>query len=452
MSYLLVSGGKAAVIDPRRDVDVYLTLAAERGARITHVFETHRNEDLISGAPILAARTGAKVLHGPNPAAPIRYAETTREGELHRVGEVVIRVLETPGHTEDSVSYVVIDEATGDGPIGVFTGDALFVGDVGRTDFYPDKPREMAGALYDSLQKLLALGDQAVVWPAHGAGSVCGAGMADRLFSTIGYERRFNPRLSLSREAFIEAKVKERHVYPPYFRRMERLNVEGAPPMLAPLVPEALDVETFEARAPYATVLDVRETAAFLRTHRRGSLGLSAGLVSAFAGFLLDADEDVVLVAETAEEARAVSEELGRMGFDRVIGFLARPWTAWTATGRPFESIEAIGAKELDRRLASPPASWQMLDVRSEEEVRSGMLAGAKHIYVGELPQRLRELDATRAYTVVCGSGVRATLAASILRRGGVREVDVFLGSLGASYASSKPPRTRPVSTSAPPE
>src|SRR5690606_30314707 len=210
-SWIVGSGARAAVIDPRRDCEIYVEVAARRGAKITMILETHRNEDLISGAPIPAATTRAQVVHGPNPGEAVRYAETTREGNSFRLGEVEIRVLETPGHTDDSLSFVLVDHETGDAPIGVFTGDALFVGDVGRTDFYPDRPREVAGALYDSLQKLLALGDQAMVYPAHGAGSVCGSGMASRDVSTIGHERLHNPRLKLSREAFIEAKLAEHH-------------------------------------------------------------------------------------------------------------------------------------------------------------------------------------------------------------------------------------------------
>ncbi|MEZ6183699.1 MAG: MBL fold metallo-hydrolase [Planctomycetota bacterium] len=228
-SYLIGSQGQAAVIDPRRDCEVYLELARKRGLEIRYVLETHRNEDLISGAPTLAEWTGARVLHGPNPAGPVAYAETVREGERLELGQLILEVLETPGHTDDHLAFALFDQDYPDGAVGVFTGDALFVGDVGRADFYPERREQVAGQLYDSLQKLLALGDQALIYPAHGAGSVCGSGVAERGFSSIGLERR-NPLLQLDREAFVARKLAETHYIPPYFQLMRRLNLEGAPP------------------------------------------------------------------------------------------------------------------------------------------------------------------------------------------------------------------------------
>ncbi|MEX0758212.1 MAG: MBL fold metallo-hydrolase, partial [Tistlia sp.] len=228
LSYVIGDGGEAAVVDPRRDCELYVELAHARGCRIAHVFETHRNEDLVSGAPILAAMTGAEVHHGPNPERPVVYADTVREGRRFTFGKLELAVLETPGHTDDSLSFALYDADFGSEPVGVFTGDALFIGDVGRTDFYPDRAAEVAGLLFDSLRKLEALGDQAILYPAHGAGSVCGDAMADREFSTIGYERRNNPMFALQdRDAFVEKKLNEHHYQPPYFRLMERLNMEG---------------------------------------------------------------------------------------------------------------------------------------------------------------------------------------------------------------------------------
>ena len=167
LSYLIGSGGKAAVIDPRRDCECYVEMARAEGLEITHIFETHRNEDLVSGAPVLKELTGARVLHGPNADGTVEYAETVHEGDEFEIGQMKIRVLETPGHTDDHLAFVLHDTAYPDGPVGVFTGDALFVGDVGRTDFYPDRKREVAGLLYDSLEKILALGDRVILYPAH---------------------------------------------------------------------------------------------------------------------------------------------------------------------------------------------------------------------------------------------------------------------------------------------
>lgn len=210
LSYLIRAGGNAAVIDPRRDCEIYVEKARNEGLRITHIFETHRNEDLVSGAPILAELTGAEVFHGPNADGEVVYAKTTREGDCHAIGQLEIRVLETPGHTYDHVAYAIFDSEYPDKAVGAFTGEALFVGDVGRTDFYPDRKREVAGLLFESLRKICELGDQAIIYPAHGAGSVCGSGMADREFSTIGHERRNNPMLQIEdRDAFIDRKVKK---------------------------------------------------------------------------------------------------------------------------------------------------------------------------------------------------------------------------------------------------
>ncbi|ATD28115.1 MBL fold metallo-hydrolase [Vibrio metschnikovii] len=273
LSWVIGSEGKAVVIDPRRDCDIYTEIATKNGCRITYIFETHRNEDLLSGARALAEQTGATVFHGPNAAGKVVYADTTREGDEFTIGEVQIRVLETPGHTDDSLSFAFYDMEFGEDAVGVFTGDALFVGDVGRTDFYPDRAREVAGLLYDSLQKLCALGDQAVIYPAHGAGSVCGDAMANREVSTIGYERRNNHRLKIAdREAFIAAKIAEHHKQPPYFRHIEAGNLQGASDVGAKLQPAALEITEFQEAVSRAIVLDVRSTSAFLGAHLPGSI------------------------------------------------------------------------------------------------------------------------------------------------------------------------------------
>lgn len=440
LSYLVADGAEAAVVDPRRDAEIYMRLAHERGCRITHVLETHRNEDLVSGAAILARATGARVLHGPNAAGKVAYAETVREGDTVSLGRLRIRVLETPGHTDDSVSYVLSDTSFSDEPVGVFTGDTLFIGDVGRTDFYPDRAKEVAGLLFDSLRKLLALGDQTIVWPAHGAGSVCGDAMADREFSTVGFERRHNSRLGMTdRRTFVAAKVGEHHDQPPYFRRMEVLNLEGAGPGpssdgLPPLV--ARDLAELGRET---AVVDLRSVSAFQGAHVPDSLAIPADMVAAFAGWLLEEHDTVALVADDAHQARAAALDLGRIGYDRIAGFLASPFPAWATEGRRFRSVPVVGVEELARRVAEPPEGWTLLDVRSLGEVREGIVAGARHVYVGELPGSLAELDPGRHYTIMCESGARATIAASVLLRAGFAKVDVFVGSMGAWQAAGHP-------------
>lgn len=437
LSYLVGAAGQAAVIDPRRDCEIYAQKASERGCRITHILETHRNEDLVSGAPVLAALTGAEVFHGPNAAGEVAYARAAGEGDAFMLGELLIKVLETPGHTDDSLSFALYDTGFGADAVAVFTGDALLVGDVGRTDFYPSRAAAVAGLLYDSLGKILALGDQAILYPAHGAGSVCGGNLADREFSTLGYERRHNPMLQIGdRGAFVEKKVAEHHYQPPYFRLMERLNRDGAEPPRRDLRPLPLDAGAAERLAEGAALVDLRSTAAFLGAHLPGSLALGVGLLPAFAGWLLDPDEDLVLVADDERQAALAARHLARIGYDRVAGYLEAAMPGWAARARPFATVPVVDVAQVAGRVETPPEDWTLLDVRGLAEVEGGIVAGARHVYVGELPRRLGELDPRRHYSVMCASGARATIAASVLLRAGFRRVDVFLGSMGAWTAA----------------
>lgn len=437
LSYFLVSGGCAAVIDPRRDVEVYLNLARQHEAQVTHIFETHRNEDLISGAPILAKQSKARVFHGPNPDAAIEYAETTREGDTHDIGQARIEVLETPGHTNDSLSFVLHDREFDSSPVGVFTGDALFIGDVGRTDFYPDRAREVAGLLFDSLQKLLGLGDGVIVYPAHGAGSVCGSGMADREFSTLGHERQNNPRLAFAdREKFVDYKVAEHHYLPPYFSLMEQLNASGGSAIDVSLAPPRIPSDSIEDSD--ATLVDVRSIHAFSGAHIPGSVCIPADMIPAFAGWLLDPEDPLILVAADVDEAHAARCHLARIGFDDVRGYIPGPMGVATSGGR-IDSLPVVGDDVVADRLAENAEDWQLLDVRGIDEFESMRIEGARHIYLGELPGSLDRLDRDTAYTVLCGTGARATIGASKLKAAGFRKVDVFLGSMKAWLSQDRP-------------
>lgn len=277
IGYLVGDGRQAVAIDPTRDIEPVLDAARRRGVRIERILETHRNEDFVSGSCELGARTEATIHHGAG--LDFRYGAAALEGETFRFGAATLSVLETPGHTPESLSFVLRHHQTGDAPFAVFTGDALFVGDVGRTDLAGDADAS-AEQLHSSLHdELLALGDHVVVYPAHGAGSVCGDAMADRNLTTIGYERAHNRMLRLDRSAFVEAKKSERHVLPPYFREMEVLNREG-PPLLghlpdpAPMSPD----EVQEAVAGGARVVDLRSPEAYLGASIPGSLSLPLDL------------------------------------------------------------------------------------------------------------------------------------------------------------------------------
>lgn len=431
LSYLIGGGGTASVIDPRRDCAIYAKIARKEGLEITHIFETHRNEDLISGAPVLAEMTGARVLHGPNPAGEVRYADTVREGDSFSFGDLRIEAIETPGHTFDHVAYAVYDSGYEEGAVGVFTGDALFVGDVGRTDFYPDQAEKVAGLLFDSLRKIEALGDQAILWPAHGAGSVCGSGMADREFSTVGHERRNNPRLQIrDREEFIAAKTAEHHYQPPYFRMMERLNLEGGSPVPRIDAPAPLALDRF-ADCGADRIIDTRPPTAFLGAHWPGALCLPVSMIPAFAGWFLDEGHSIALISGSEEEAAEAARHLRRIGFDDIRGAYTGLVPA-IAQGKPFEAIPAIDHAEVATRLEGNANDWTLLDVRAIDEIEEYAIEGARHIYVGELHDRLDELDPGARYTLMCASGMRASVAAGWLAANGFAHCDVFLGSVGA--------------------
>ncbi|MEP2723190.1 MBL fold metallo-hydrolase [Roseibium sp.] len=431
LSYMIGSGGKAAVIDPRRDCECYVEMARAEGLEITHIFETHRNEDLVSGAPILKAMTGARVLHGPNPGGEVVYAETAREGDEFAIGQLKISVLETPGHTDDHLAFALHDTAYPDGPVGVFTGDALFVGDVGRTDFYPDRKREVAGLLFDSLQKILALGDHIILYPAHGAGSVCGSGMAEREFSTLGHERANNPRLRFdSRDAFIDFKVEENHYQPPYFRLMERLNLEGGSAAPRIMRPRRLSLsELGDINIDH--LVDVREPLAFASGHLPGSMNLPVGMISAFAGWFIREGESLALVASDEDQLAAAMTHLVRIALDTIEGGYVGVVPA-AAQGKAMQTIPMIGTGEVEHRLASSGEDWTLLDVRDADERAQAAIEGSQHIYVGQLNERYRDLDPAKRYTLMCASGMRATVAAGWLASRGFDKLDVYLGSMGA--------------------
>jgi len=439
LSYFLSADGEAAVIDPRRDIDVYLDLARANGAIIKHVFETHRNEDLVSGAPLIKQATGAEVWHGPNSEQAIRYAKETHEGEVFQIGGASLKVLETPGHTDDSLSYVLYDKSFDEGSVGVFTGDTLFIGDVGRTDFYPDRKRDVAGLLFDSLQKLLAQGDQCLVYPAHGAGSVCGTGMADREFSSIGHERKNNPRLQIAeRDAFIDAKVDEHHYIPPYFELMEQCNMlgaEAAPPAPLPSAPATL----FDPGEHIC--LDVRGIFDFAGGHRAGALCIPEDMIAAFAGWFLNVDQASLIIARDQSQALNAATTLQRIGFDRIGGYIAGVMPLGVSNG-PLETIDFVNTETVAARVNQPPNGWTLLDVRGKDEYEAGFIEGSRHAYVGELPDTADDMDPESPVTVMCGTGARATIAASVLRRRGFADVDVYIGSMKAWKSAGKPIRT----------
>jgi len=443
LSYLFGSNGQAAVVDPRRDCAIYVEKARAAGLKITHIFETHRNEDLVSGAPILAQLTGASVYHGPNPEREIVYAQTAREGDSFAIGQIEIQVLETPGHTFDHLAYAMFDSAYPNEAVGVFTGDALFVGDVGRTDFYPDRREEVAGLLYDSLQKIIALGDQAMIYPAHGAGSVCGSGMAEREFSSVGHERLNNPRLQIeSRDKFIQAKISENHYQPPYFKLMERLNMEGGEPAPVVMRPRNLTLEQLND-CKIDHLIDIREPLAYASAHLPGAMSLPVGMISAFAGWFIKDGESIALIASDEEQLATAMTHLVRIALDNIVGGYVGLISA-AKKGESIEQIPMIATEEVRSRLegsadfinnTNDSKAWTLLDVRDLDERSESAIDESEHIYIGHLNERWRDLDPQEHYTLMCASGQRATVAAGWLASQGFQHLDIYLGGISAWQA-----------------
>jgi len=432
LSYVIGSNNTAAVIDPRRDIDIYLDIARDKSVNITHIFETHRNEDYIIGSIPLSQRTGAGIFHGR--ALDFNYGNPVKEGDEFETGSLKLKIIETPGHTFESISIAFYDTVFGEEAVGVFTGDALFIGDVGRTDFFPDRAEEVAGLLYDSIfEKLLPLGDQVILYPAHGAGSVCGSGMASREFSTLGYERLYNPVLQkIDRSEFVQYKVNEKHYQPPYFKMMEKYNQQGPPQNHLPGFLPALTPELFRRKQQDGMqIVDTRSPEAIAGTLIPGSLAIPLNMLPAFAGWFLSYDRPVGLVMHSNSEIKIALRHLYRLGYDNIEGFLVSGMHEWEIKGRRYDSIPAIHAGKLVEKIENEE-DFTLLDVRSEQEYQQGHLPYARNIYVGHLPDHISELDRDKEVVTFCGSGRRAIIAASILKAAGFQNVQDCLGSMKA--------------------
>src|SRR3972149_5070217 len=295
-SYIVGDYDEAFVVDPKRDVDPFIEVADGECCKIRFVFETHRNEDYLIGSRELENMVGCRIMHGGH--LDFGYGEPAWDGDVFNIGRLIVRVLETPGHTPESLSFVLFPTGK-DIPLAVFTGDALFYGDVGRTDLRgEEKKNECAFSLYDSLHgKLLPLGDHVVVYPAHGSGSACGGNIADLEISTIGYERATNPVLGFSKEEFIERKRMETLLLPPYFERMREHNQKG-PELLNMKRIKPMDALMIEEAMPHCTVIDTRSPLSFAGGHISGSRHIWMKGISRFAGWIIEYEKDILLVNE----------------------------------------------------------------------------------------------------------------------------------------------------------
>ncbi|MCR3883288.1 MAG: MBL fold metallo-hydrolase [Methanothrix sp.] len=441
-SYIVGDGNEALVIDPRRDCDLYQKMATSAGMRITTVLETHRNEDYVVGSVELSARSGADIFHADG-HLDYRYGEAVDDGMRWKVGRFEVEAISTPGHTLGSMSYLLRD--SGGEPWIVFTGDDLFAGDLGRVDLMGmERAGEMAGLLYDSIfDRLLPLGDGVIACPAHGVGSVCAASIADRKWTTLGIERKRNPKLQVEgKDEFVEKMAVELEM-PPYFKEMERLNMVGAPLLCTVADPLPLSAQEFAEAAGDEFVLDNRTELAFGAAHLSGSLSIWLAGIPSFAGWFLPYDRKIFMVDETGDLDKAV-RLLRRLGFDRIGGHLSGGMIAWHTAGMESGTINTANVHDLCRRLdrQEKERAW-ILDVRGDDELeRSGRITGAHQIHVTKLPERIGEVPRDRPIYIFCGSGLRSMMAASILRREGLEDLTVILGGL-AGWSSARCPVVR---------
>lgn len=441
-SYLIGSEGIGAVVDPRRDVDEVIALAESEGLRIRYVIETHLHADFVSGHAELARRTGAEVVMGARAGALFPH-RAIQDGDEIAMGSCRLRFLETPGHTPEGVSILVTDLAKGPDPFAVLTGDTLFIGDVGRPDLSREhSPEELAGMLYDSLHgKLLALPDGVEVYPAHGAGSLCGRNISAERCSTIGRERAHNHALRpMPKEDFVRMMTAGLPERPSYFARDAEINRRGAAPLasLPPLKPlEPADVE--QETQSGALVLDTRPVEAFGAGHIPGSIHVGlGGTFATWVGTLIGIDRGLVIVAENRPRANEARTRLSRVGVDRVRGFLEGGVDAWSRSGRPLSRIPALTVRELHQRIqAGEPI--QILDVRRPLEWEAGEVQGATHVPLDRLARSLDSLVPNRPIAVHCKSGYRSSIATSLLEGAGFREVWNVTGGFDAWLAESLP-------------
>jgi len=438
-SYIVGAGAEAAVIDPRRDCLVYAAIARREEMKITRIFETHKNEDYVTGSRELALPTGAEILHGAR--EEFRFGTGVHAGETFSIGSLEIEVLETPGHTIESISLLLSDRSVSDDPLMVFTGDALFAGDVGRTDLAGEnRRREMSEMLYASLhQEILTLPDGTIVCPAHGEGSVCGGKISDREYTTIGYEKVTNELLSLSKREFVERKVNERLYEPPYFTVMRRLNKEGPPlihnlPHLQPY--SARDIRSLTDRG--AQIVDIRSPTGFAGGHIPRTLNIWREGLPLYLGYFVNYKDPIVLVDDFNLDLTHVVRHFVRLGYDNIAGYLAGGFAAWFKQGETVERSGIWSPPDLAENLDDP--SIYILDVRTiDSREEEGHIPDSHHIYVGHLEGHLDEIPRDKRIVVHCDVGYKGSIAASILQKHGFRNVTNLLGGTTGWEAANYP-------------
>jgi glyoxylase-like metal-dependent hydrolase (beta-lactamase superfamily II)/rhodanese-related sulfurtransferase len=440
-SYLLASDGDAVVVDPQRDVDLYLKAATEHGFVIRHIFETHLHADFVSGHKELAARTEAKIYMGAHAGAKFEHVPVGDGFEL-KFGKASIRVLETPGHTSESICLVVTDKEKSISPWAVLTGDTLFIGDVGRPDLSPrHTPEQLAGLLYDSLHtKVLTLPDNVVVYPAHGAGSLCGKNMRAERSSTIGTERLTNYALQIkSREEFIAQLTSNLPARPDYFLKDAEINRTGAAALSElPAVRGITSPELERMLRDGELALDVRSGDDFAAGHVPGSINIAlSGQFASWAGTVLGLTAHPVLIADTDQQLEEARVRLARVGVEALDGYLAGGFAAWKQAGLPMAQTYQITAEELNSRMQA--GGMHVLDVRRQPEWDAGHIERATWWPLDNFKVAPPEIDRDAPLAVHCKSGYRSIIASSLLERAGFRHVLNVAGGFDAWQQAKLP-------------
>lgn len=429
-SYFIGSKNDAAVIDPRRDCKEYLDIAEKNQMNIKYIFETHRNEDYVIGSKELQKITDADIYHGSK--LDFKYGKKTKEKDKFQIGFLELEILETPGHTDESISITVKDKKVSKEVFMIFTGDTLFAGDVGRTDLYGEKEKKrLAETLYNSLhKKILLLGDGVIVCPAHGKGSVCGKEISDHEYTTIGYEKKTNKLLKKSKEGFIEYKTREHHYIPSYFKQMEKYNKDG-PPIIDNLPNlKSLNVEEFKKiKSKNAQILDVRKPVSFSGGHIPESLNIWQDGIPMFAGYFLNYNNPILIVDDFNTNLENVTRRLIRLGYDNIYGYLKNGFSNWANSNEKIEKIETwtpeILKTNLDKKLV------YLLDVRDISNLKEpGYIKDANHSYIGELKEDIEKIPKNKDVVVYCDSGFKTSIASSYLTKNGFSTVINLSGGI----------------------
>jgi hydroxyacylglutathione hydrolase len=439
------SAGFAAVIDPRRDVDIYLDAAREADLRISHIVETHLHNDYVSGGHELAALTGATHIIGAG-AELAHEHRPVRNGDAFAVGAIRFTVLETPGHTPEHVVYAVADTTRAEEPVLLFTGGSLLVGAVGRTDLLgAENALPYARQMYRSLREVILPHEDFVgIYPTHGAGSLCSTGIGSTPSSTIGFERRHNPMIAATEvDAFARRLLRDQPAFPRYFARMRPTNQAG-PHLIGGRPPESRPMSVDEVRtalADDAVLVDLRSPHAHAVAHIPGSVSIPSGSsFGTWLGWVVEPDRPLVFVLDDPADWDDAVRQALRVGFDNVAGHLRDGFPQWIEAGQPIESNGRLTVDQLARRIADGAEQAPLvIDVRQLAEFAAGHVPGSWHISGGTLPDRLDDLQRDRPIATICASGYRASVAASILRRSGFSDVSWVADGLPAWEARGHP-------------